>query len=156
VAQARREGIRLIAANRAGRRVRSAGLLAVALVAGCGSEDDYANEPRPPAPINITAVITDQKISVSPQAFGAGPIILIVSNQSEGAQKVTFETDSSGGSGPGVRQTTSPINPRGTATLKVDVTQGSYELSVDDANVEPAMVEVGEKRASAQNDLLQP
>ena len=144
----------MIAANRAGRRVRAVGLLAAALIAGCGSDEDYANEPRPPSPINITAAITDEKISVSPQSFGAGPIVLIVSNQSAAAQKVTFESDTSGG--PGVRQTTSPINPRGTATLKVDVTQGTYELSVEDANVAAATVEVGAKRASAQNDLLQP
>ena len=131
-------------------------LLAAAAAAGCGSEDDYANDPRPPAPINITAAISDQKISVSPKAFGAGPIVLIVSNQSGAAQTVTFETDDTAGGGPGIKQTTSPINPRGTATLNVDVTQGTYELSVQDTGVRSATVEVGSKRESAQNELLQP
>jgi hypothetical protein len=131
-------------------------LLSASLFAGCGSEDDYANEPRPPAPINITAAISDEKISVSPRSFGAGPIVLIVSNQSEAAQQVTFETQDTSTGGPGIKQTTSPINPRGTATLNVDVTQGTYELSVEDSGVQPAVVEVGAKRESAQNELLQP
>ena len=62
-------------------------MLTIALVsggflAGCGgSGGDYSNEPRPPAPINVTAAVTDQRISVSPKSFGAGPIVLIVSNQ---------------------------------------------------------------------------
>lgn len=130
--------------------------MTAALIAGCGSDDDYANEPRPPAPINIAAAITDDKISVSPQSFGAGPIVLIVSNQSDAPQKVTFETENTPGTGPGIRQTTSPINPRGTATLKVDVTEGTYELSVDSSGIKSATVDVGAKRESAQNELLQP
>ena len=51
---------------------------------GCGGEEtDYANQPRPPATILITARIGDERISVSPREFGAGPIELIVSNQTE-------------------------------------------------------------------------
>jgi hypothetical protein len=126
------------------------------VAAGCGSGDDYANEPRPPSPINVTAAITDERISVSPDSFGAGPIVLIVSNQSGSPQKVTFQSDDVETTGPGVKQTTSPINPRGTATLKVDVTEGAYQLSVDGSGVGAATVEVGPKRESAQNELLQP
>jgi hypothetical protein len=146
----------VIGASQAARRVRVVGLLAAAVAAGCGSDEDYANEPRPPSPINIAAAITDEKISVSPDAFGGGPIVLIVSNQSEGPQKVTFETDDTAGGEPGVTQTTGPINPGATATLKVDVTEGTYQLSVDDSSVAAASLEVGPKRESAQNDLLQP
>jgi len=127
-----------------------------ATAAGCGSSSNYANEPRPPAPINVTVAISDQRISVSPRTFGAGPIILIIANQSGSSRKVTLETDDVGGEGAGIRQTTSPVNPRGTAELKVDVTKGTYELSVDADQVRPATVKVREKRESAQNDLLQP
>lgn len=131
-------------------------VVAGAVVGACGSDDDYANEPRPPTPINVAAAITDDEISVSPESFGAGPIVLIVSNQSEAAQRVTFETESSPGSEPGIKQTTGPINPRGTATLKVNVAEGSYQLSVDDAGIDAATFEVGAMRESAQNELLQP
>jgi hypothetical protein len=129
--------------------------LALALsVSGCGSDNtSYKNTPRPPAPINVTAAITDSQIKVSPRRFGAGPIVLIISNQSTDAQSVTFETD---GGEAGIRQTTSAINPAGTAQLQLEVRQGTYELSVEDRRIRPASVRVGGQRASAQNELLQP
>ena len=130
-------------------------LLVAALSVGCGGSDgDYANEPRPPAPINVTAAVTDERISISPRRFGAGPIVLIVSNQTEAPQEVTLETDELDGSEPGLApQSTGPIRPSGTATLKVDVREGTYALSADDRSVK---VEVGAPRRSAQNELLQP
>jgi hypothetical protein len=131
-------------------------VIALALVTGCGGGGDYANDPRPPAPINVTAAITNSKVSVSPQRFGAGPIVLIISNQSSSAQEVTFETDELGGSKPGRTFKTTPINPRGTATLKVDVRQGDWKLGTKDGGVRPAALSVGRKRKSAQNDLLEP
>jgi hypothetical protein len=123
-------------------------------LAACGSDNvSYKNEPRPPAPINVTAAITDSQIKVSPRRFGAGPIVLIISNQSSDAQAVTFETD---GGEAGIRQTTSAINPAGTAQLQIEVNQGTYEVSVQDRRIRPASVRVGQRRASAQNELLQP
>jgi hypothetical protein len=47
---------------------------AVVAIAGCGTSSDYKNDPRPPSPIVLTASIDDQRVSVSPQRFGAGPI----------------------------------------------------------------------------------
>lgn len=129
---------------------------ALVTVAGCGGDSDYANKPRPPAPINVTAAITNQRVSVSPQRFGAGPIVLIISNQSTSAQEVTFETDELGGSQPGRTFNTTPINPRGTATLKVEVRQGDWKLHTGDGGIRAAAVSVGKQRKSAQDDLLQP
>ena len=129
---------------------------ALVTVAGCGGGGDYANNPRPPAPINVTAAITDARVSVSPQTFGAGPIVLIISNQSTSAQEVTFETDELGGSQPGRKFNTTPINPRGTATLKVDVRQGDWKLRTSDGGIRAAAVAVEGKRKTAQDELLQP
>ena len=56
--------------------------------------------------------------------------MLIVSNQTGKPQTVTFETDELGGDKPGLKQSTSPIEPRGTATLQVDVREGNYAVSV--------------------------
>jgi hypothetical protein len=129
-------------------------LAVVASLAACGSENTaYKNDPRPPAPINVTAAITNQRIEVSPRRFGAGPIVLIISNQSSDAQSVTFETN---GGEAGIRQTTSAINPSGTAQLQIEVRQGDYSLSVEDHRIRPASVRVGKPRPSSQNDLLQP
>lgn len=130
-------------------------LLAAGLVTGCGGgDDDYANDPRPPAPINVTAAITEDGLTVSPEKFGAGPVVFIIANQTDAARQVTLESDTS--SGPGIKQTTSPINPAGTATLKVDMKTGDYEMRAEGAGGDAAEVTVGEPRESAQNELLQP
>ena len=129
---------------------------ALVTVAGCGGGGDYANNPRPPAPINVTAAITPKKITVSPTQFGAGPIVLIIANETQAAHRVTLETDELGASSPGIKQSTAPINPDGTATLKIDVRKGEYHVSVDGGAIKGARVKVGAERESAQNDLLQP
>jgi hypothetical protein len=134
-------------------RMRWALVAAAAGIAGCGGNEQHANRERPPAAINVTAAIADGRIHVSPRSFGAGPIRLIVSNQTTSAQAVTLET---GGGASGVTGTTGPITPAGTGTLEVDVPEGDYELSTDDRKVEPAAVSVGAPRPSAQNDLLLP
>jgi len=131
-------------------------LIAGVMTAGCGTEEDYANEPRPPAPITVAASVTDRGISISPDDFGAGPVRLIVSNQTKSAHKVTLETDELGGSQAGIKQTTSPINPGGTATIKVDVREGTYKVSTDDAGIDAAPLKVGSPRKSSQDELLLP
>ncbi len=142
---------------RAGRIRRTLAITALGLTAAaCGSESDFANELRPPSPINVTAAITDDRVVVSPKRFGAGPVVLIIANQSSKAREVTIETDEVGGDRPGIRQRTSPVNARGTAELKVDVRQGTYRVGVDSEAIEPATLTVGPERASAQNELLQP
>jgi hypothetical protein len=130
-------------------------LLATLALAGCGGSDEFANEERPPAPINVSAAISDERISVSPQEFGAGPIVLIVSNQTRERREAIFETDEIGGEEPGLApQSTGPIRPNGTATLKVDVREGTYALRTD--RHESVRVDVGEPRPTSQHDLLQP
>ena len=129
---------------------------AACALAGCGgSGEDYANKPRPATPINVTAAISDKKISISPKTFGAGPIVIIVSNQTGSEQTLTLQTEELGGSKPGLKQSTDAIAPRGTGTLKADVREGSYELSVRNGP-SPAALEVGGARKSAQDTLLQP
>lgn len=137
-------------------RTFTAATMVALVLAGCGSSDEYANEPRPPAPINITAVITNDRVEVSPARFGAGPIVLIIANQSGESHEITLETDEPAEGKPGIRQKTSPINPRGTAELQVDVPEGTYSVSAGSGDVRAAMLTVGATRESAQNDLLQP
>ena len=135
----------------------SLAVAAVLVVAACGSNSaDYKNDPRPPSPIVITGYISDQRVSVSPRSLGAGPISLIVTNQTATAQRVTLESAGATGSGPGIKQVTAPISPQDTATLKVDVKPGSYSVHVGEDAIRAARLKVGPQRASAQNDLLQP
>ena len=131
-------------------------VLFASLLAGCGDEGgDYANKPRPATPINVTAAISDKEISISPKEFGAGPVVIIVSNQTGSEQKVTLQTEELGGSQPGLKESTDPIAPRGTGTLKADVREGSYALSTSDGP-KAAALEVGPDRKSAQDQLLEP
>ena len=129
---------------------------AAVLLAGCGGGKDYKNEPRPPAPINVTAYISSKQVSVSPARFGAGPIVVIVANQSDASQEVTFQNSAGGGTAASnVRQSTL-INPGDTGTLKLNVRAGAYVVKVGNDSIKPAAVTVGRKRSSAQNKLLEP
>jgi hypothetical protein len=126
---------------------------AALLAAGCGEDASYSNEPRPPAPIVLTASINKDEVSVSPVKIGAGPVTLVIANQTSAAQQITFET---AGGAAGFRQQTGPINPGDTATLKADVPKGKVTVRVQGDGIAPAELEVGARRASAQDDLLQP
>jgi hypothetical protein len=144
-------------------RARRTSCLAVALAtgtsmlaSGCGEDDDYANNPRPPAPIVVSASIGSEGVSVSPRSFGAGPITLIVTNQTGKAQELTLETDELGGSEPGIEQNSGPINPGDTASLKADLRKGTYKIGVDGKGIGAASLKVSDERKSAQDELLQP
>jgi hypothetical protein len=140
-------------------RRRASFALALALAAGtisaCG-EDDYKNDPRPPGPINVTAFVSDSEVSVSPAKFGAGPIVLIVTNQSAASQDVVLESEEEPGKQGIVSQSTGPINPQDTASLKVNVPSGHYVLKVKNTGVKAADLVVGPERESAQNQVLLP
>ncbi len=129
---------------------------AAALGSGCGEEDDYENRNRPPAPILVSASIGEDRVSVSPRSFGAGPITLIVTNQTQSAQELTLETDEIGGTEAGIEQQTGPISPGDTASLKADLRTGTYRVAVNGRGIAEAALDVGEPRESAQNQLLQP
>jgi hypothetical protein len=126
-------------------------------VAGCGDDsEEHGNKPRPPAPINVTAAIDSDRVRVSPRSFGSGPVVIIISNQSGSPQTVTFETDEIGGESGGIKRSTREIESRSTGQIKVDPPEGSYRLTTDAADIAPAELEVGERRESGQNELLQP
>jgi len=146
----------------------------LALLSACGDDDQYQNQPRPPTPIVISGSVNDQRLSVSPRRFGAGPVTLVVTNQTEGPQVVTLETAQEPGGGPGIKQSTGPINPGDTARLQANLTSGQYRVCArppdDEQNSRPdapscataaggisdAVVDVGAERPTAQDTLLQP
>lgn len=130
-----------------------AALGVIGSLASCGGEDTYRNTDRPPSPIVLTATITKQEVTVSPRSFGAGPVSLVIANETQAAQQVTFE---SAGQDKGFRSRTAPINPSDTATLKVDVPEGRAVVRVAGDSIRQARVRAGAERASAQDDLLQP
>lgn len=128
--------------------------LAAALLGGCGSSGTYKNEPRPPTPIVVTAAILPGRVSVSPTHFGAGPVTLVVTNQTDTSQRLSISQQINGVSQ--VQEQTAPINPRDTGTLKANLDQGSYTVHLAGQSSGGARLAVGRERKSAQNKLLQP
>jgi hypothetical protein len=131
--------------------VAAAMLAALAmLVAACGGDDDARSEPRPPVPINVSVQIGEERVTASPRTFGAGQVTLLVNNQSRVSHTLLIE-------GPRLERTIGPINPQDTATLKVTLQPGVFEVSSEDAAaLTPTRLVVGRQRPSAQNELLLP
>jgi hypothetical protein len=126
------------------------------LATACGDTEPRSNLNRPPAPVTLTAAVHNEKIQVSPAVTGAGPIVLLVSNQTSKPQKVTFETDELGGRTGGNTVSTPVIAPQSTGRLSINARSGRYAVHVQDRTIRAARVSVGPPRKSSQNQLLLP
>lgn len=129
------------------------GTLCIVALTGCGSEE-LENEPRPPRPETLSGVIRKDKVTISPNRFGAGPIELTISNQTAEAHTVTLE-------GERLRERVGPINPLDTATIQASPEPGRYEVraGLSEAlgeEIQPATLDVGEKRQDSNDELLMP
>lgn len=122
---------------------------------GCG-DDDFANEKRAPAPLQLAAAITPSSVTVSPSRLGAGTIELIASNLTSKSQQVTLSSQSLRDGTDPLEQRTGPINPGDTASLTADLAQGTYRLTTRSPAITAATIRVGPQRASATDQLLQP
>ena len=142
------------------RRIRAGALLAMfaagIVLAGCG-EDDFENEPRPPVPVELTGVITDERVTISPSELGAGPVVITVSNQTEASHTLTLES-ADGGT---IREQVGPINPLDTAKLQRTLVPGSYTVTAGSEEavpreIKPATIKIGKSRKSGSDELLLP
>jgi hypothetical protein len=133
-------------------------------VAACGGGSNFANQPRPPVPVNLTVYIDNARVSLSPRSVGAGPIVFIVTNQSDRSESLAVvprgKTDHA-------LADTGPINPQATAQVTVDFKPGDYTVSTSTnggteaarATARPvrgAHLHIGPPRPSASDQLLQP
>jgi hypothetical protein len=126
----------------------------VLFVAGCGGGGSYANNPRPPAPVTVTAAIRPDGVVISPAKLGGGPVVLIAANLTASSQTLTVAKSTSATTS--AADSTGPINPQGVGQLKLDVSEGHYTIKASGHSVKAAILAVGRARSSAQNDLLQP
>jgi hypothetical protein len=138
-------------AGTAPRRARQASFAALAILAAlslgaCGSSD-FANDPRAPVPINVTAQVGSDQVIVSPDHFGAGLINFTIANLSNSPTRFTL-------SGP-KDAATPPIQPGVPANIKIDLPQGSYQATAGQGT-QPASVKVGPERKSSENQLQLP
>jgi hypothetical protein len=149
----------VIAKRRGARRgvAVAAGLLVTLGVSACG-DDDFANEPRPPVPLTLTGVITERDVTISPNEFGAGPIVLTISNQTPESHRVTL--DGTADDGTEISEVTGPINPQDTATIQQTLPEGDYEVLANSdstpSGIAPGQITVGPPRASASDELELP
>jgi hypothetical protein len=120
-------------------------------VSGCGA-DDFENNPRPPAPVELTAKVDDKSVLMSPSAVGAGLAVITVSNQSRDPINLTIV-----GPAPEDEAESGEIAPGGVGNLKAELVEGEYEVSAGDSSrVKSAELAVGPERESSQNELLLP
>jgi hypothetical protein len=135
------------------RRARQMAIAALAAVAalslGACGEDDFTNDPRASASINVTARVDKREVVVSPDRFGAGLVNFTIANLSDSPVRFTL-------SGP-KEVATQPIPPGAPGSLKIELPEGSYQATAGQAgSPKPATVEVGPTRRSSQNKLLLP
>jgi hypothetical protein len=140
------------------------GMAVIAGLSGCGGGKQFANKPRPAAPVNLTVYINNSRVSVSPDSIGAGPLVFIVTNQASRAVSLEVQ-NAPGGSGSQALADTGPINPQATATVKVNLKPGDYIVATGDssqtaesggASIQPAQLHLGQPRPSGKDLLLQP
>jgi hypothetical protein len=142
-----------------------AGTCALA-VAGCGGSGSFANDPRPPTPVNLTVYIGNARVSLSPQSVGAGPVVFIVTNQADTSESLAIVHKGRTSTANALADT-GPINPQATAQVMVNFRPGDYTISTSTAAgtqaqqaaakpVRGASLHIGPPRASASNQLLQP
>ena len=142
---------------RSGRAALVAGGLSLALAAtGCGGGDDFANVPRPPTAVELTGVINDEAVNISPKREGAGPIRITIANQTDRALTITLD-------GENVEERVGPVAPSDTAEIQKTLTSGTYEIRAGSSravNIEdqiaPAKLEIGPERDSSDGELLLP
>ena len=134
------------------------GIFATVGLSSCGGED-FENEPRPPVALAITAVITQDEVTVSPSRFGAGPIVLTVSNQTPQSHRVSLKGEDE--TGTEISEITGPVNPRDTATIQQTLPPGDYRVGANSdgalsSGIEPDKLTVGPPRPDASGELELP
>lgn len=118
------------------------------LFAGCGSDEDFANEPRPASTAQLSARIDDRGVEVAPTRVGAGLAIVTISNQSAESTRLRFV-------GP-TRRSTIEIPAGGTGNIQLILKSGKYEVEPSVDTIKAATLTVGPPRPSAKNQLQLP
>jgi hypothetical protein len=145
--------------------------------AGCGGDDKFKNEPRPPVTTQLTGVITEDEVTVSPDTVPEAPkegqqqsveelptpIVLVVSNQTPDSHTITLSGQPLDRKLRAIRARTSQINPGDTAQIQQTLPPGTYEIRAGSEEavspseqIAPATLTVNKNRQTSSDDLLLP
>jgi hypothetical protein len=125
---------------------------AASVLAGCGGGKDFADKPRPAAPITLTGAITSKGVTVSPNRVGAGPVVILVSNQT----RIPHPLELDGAAIAPVR--TDPIGPSDTGKIQVTLARGVYTVKAGTTRavvrqLAPAQLVIGPERADSNDQV---
>jgi len=128
--------------------------IAAAFVASCG-EEDFKDEPRAPVPVQLTGVIQDKQVNVSPaKHLGAGPFVITIANQTDATHTVTLD-------GERISDDIGSVAPGDTIEIRKTLDPGSYEVRAGSnravaKEIQPAVLDIGAERENSNSDLLLP
>jgi hypothetical protein len=121
---------------------------------GIRQQLESSKKTRELSDIQLTGVITEKGVTISPNKVGGGPVRLIISNQTQDAHTITLD-------GGNTTDTVGPINPLDTGTLQQTLVQGSYTVKAGSAKavvkeLKPGKLEVGPPRKNSSGQVLLP
>lgn len=124
-----------------------------AVLAGCGGGGtNFADKPRPAAPVQLNGVINNAGVQISPAHIGAGPVQILVSNQTKAPH--TLELN-----GANIATvTTAPIGAGNTGQIQATLQRGVYTVKAGSSHavvreLKPARLVIGPPRADSNNQL---
>jgi hypothetical protein len=126
--------------------------LTAALLAGCGSSSNFADQPRPSAPLYLTGVITSSGVTVSPNRAGAGPVVILVSNQTRASHTLTLD-------GANISPVQSgSIAPTDTGRIQTTLSPGTYTVKAGSLRavtreLAPARLVIGRQRTDSNDQV---
>ncbi len=130
--------------------------LAAVTLAGCGEGKHFKNNARPPETLELTGVVSARAVSVEPSRFGAGPVIIRISNQTQQTHTITLE-----GGPDNINEQIGPVHPLDTGQIQVTLKEGDYTVTASSSadsssGISPAVLTVGRERSSSSGTLLLP
>jgi hypothetical protein len=126
--------------------------VAATLVAGCGGGKDFADKPRPAVPLTLNGVITSAGVSVSPNRLGAGPVVILVSNQTQATHTLTLD-------GANIAPVQSgSISPADTGRIQTTLSPGTYTVKAGTLHavtkeLRPAHLVIGKARPDSNDQV---
>ncbi|MGE4427627.1 MAG: hypothetical protein AB7G37_14345 [Solirubrobacteraceae bacterium] len=108
------------------------------------------NGSRPPETLQMSVAITDRGVSVSPGRVGAGPVRIVVTNQTSSSTPLALRR----ASGATVARTRVNVVPGTAATLQADLSPGRWTLSA--SRQRETVLRIGARRRSGDDALLLP